>query len=182
MAIATSALPTRQGSQALKNIGDPYIRLQLSDDAIAAVDTRQAQEVLVIAPQQLAVVPNMPTTVMGLINHRSRIFWVIDLPQIFGLTPLDPRAAEYHLAVLHVGNVHVGIAVQHVLGVTRVAQEAIASPLDNHLSEALVPYLRGCVLSDPMAAAQEASALPQKSLQQDMLLILDGAAIAAYKP
>ncbi|NJM56798.1 MAG: hypothetical protein HC857_04275, partial [Synechococcales cyanobacterium RU_4_20] len=54
MAIATPTLPTRQGSQALKNIGDPYIRLQLSDDAIAAVDTRQAQEVLVIAPQQFS--------------------------------------------------------------------------------------------------------------------------------
>lgn len=175
MAIAPPSLATGPRGQTLKTIGDPYIQLQLNDSAIAAVDTRQAQEVLVIAPQQLAVMPNLPTTVMGLINHRSRIFWVIDLPQIFGLTPLDPRAAEYHLAVLHVDNVHVGIAVQQVLGVTRVAQEAIASPFDNHLPEALVPYLRGCV---PLGAQSRSRSGPSP---QDMLLILDGAAIAAYK-
>lgn len=65
----------------------PHIRLGLDGNAIAAVNTDQAQEVMVIPQQRLTVMSNMPTTVMGLVNHRSRIFWVLDLPQLFGLPP-----------------------------------------------------------------------------------------------
>lgn len=165
--LPTAALPMAAslGSPTLQNLGDPYIRLRLNERLIAAVDTRQAQEVLVIAPQALTVVPTMAPTIMGLIHHRSRIFWVIDLAQVFGLVALEPRAAAYHLAILQVGNVHVGIAVQQIQGVTRIVQEDIVSPLDSDVPAPLVPYLRGCI-----------------PCEEGPLMVLDATAIATYNP
>ena len=165
--LPTAALPTAAslGSPTLKNLGDPYIRFRLNEHLIGAVDTRQAQEVLVIAPQQLTVVPTIASTIMGLINHRSRIFWVIDLPHLLGLAPLDPRAAEYHLAILHVGQVHLGIAVQQIQGITRIVTEDIASPFESDIPAGFVPYLQGCLDSG-----------------SEQLLVLDAASIAAYNP
>ncbi len=162
-AAMASIAPTLQATTALQNSGEPYIRLQLDQRAIAAVSTAHAQEVVVVAAQQLTVIPNKPRSIMGLLNHRSRIFWVLDLPQIFGLTPLDPRAPEYHIAILRVGSLHVGVAVKAIQGVTRLSADLIESPVDNALPLGLVPYLRGCIPS-----------------QQEMLLILDAEAIATY--
>lgn len=163
--IALASIPTitTQGTGNAKTAGIPHIRLRLDDNHLAAVNTDQAQEVLVIPQQRLTVMPNMPAAVMGLLNHRSRIFWVIDLPQLFGLTPLDPRSPEYHLAILQVNNKSIGLAVQAVQGVARFSTEVIQSVIDNELSPGLIPYLKGCIPQD-----------------NEMLLILDSIAISSY--
>lgn len=146
-----------------KRLGQPHVCLRLDQKHQAAINTALAQEVLVIPQQRLTVMPNMPAAVMGLLNHRSRIFWVIDLPQLFGLVPLDPRSPEYHLAILRVNDKPVGIAVQQVQGITRFSTENIQSALDNDIAPGLVPYLQGCI--------------PQA---EEMLLVLDAAAISGY--
>lgn len=163
--IALASIPTitTQGEGNAKATGNPYIRLRLDDNHLAAVNTDQAQEVLVIPQQRLTVMPNMPAAVMGLLNHRSRIFWVLDLPQLFGLTPLDPRSPDYHLAILRVNDKSIGLAVKEVQGVTRFSTETIQSALDHQLSPGLIPYLKGCT--------------PQ---EEEMLLVLDAEAISSY--
>ena len=143
--------------------GDPYIRLSLDGRTMAAVSTDQAQEVMVIPRHRLTVMPNMSTAAMGLLNHRSRIFWVLDLPQLFGLPPLDPRSQEYHLVILRINDQAVGLAVQSVLGVTRFSTAEIQSPLDHDITPGLVPYLKGC--------------LPKA---EELLLVLDAEVVAAY--
>ncbi|NJN31729.1 MAG: purine-binding chemotaxis protein CheW [Synechococcales cyanobacterium RM1_1_8] len=154
------AAPAEHSSQSL---GLPHVRLRLDDRTLAVLNTDLAQEVMVIPQQRLTVMPNMPPAVMGLLNHRSRIFWALDLPQLFGLTPLDPRSPEYHLAILRVNDKSVALAVQQVQGVARFTPDAIESPLDHEIAPGLVPYLQGCI--------------PQT---EAMLLVLDAAAIAAY--
>ena len=163
--IALASIPTvtAQGTGNAKATGNPHIRLRLDDNHLAAINTDQAQEVLVIHQQRLTVMPNMPAAVMGLLNHRSRIFWVLDLPQLFGLTPLEPRSPEYHLAILRVNEKSIGLAIQEVQGVTRFSTEVIQSAIDNELSPGLIPYLKGCIPQD-----------------EEMLLVLDGAAISSY--
>ncbi len=163
--ITLASIPTvaLQGGSSTKSTGNPHIRLRLDDNTLAAINTDQAQEVLVIPQQRLTVMPNMPAAVMGLLNHRSRIFWVLDLPQLFGLTPLDPRSPEYHLAILRVNNKPIGLAVQEVQGVTRFSTELIQSAIDNELSPGLIPYIQGCI--------------PQND---EKLLVLDAVAISSY--
>ena len=155
-------IATQQTPNALA-LGDPHIRLRLDAHHVAAIHTALAQEVMVIPQQRLTLMPNMPAAVMGLLNHRSRIFWVLDLPKLFGLVPLDPRSPEYHIAILRVNDKPVGIAVQQVQGITRFSTESIQSALDNDVSTGLIPYLQGCI--------------PQV---EEMLLVLDAAAISAY--
>lgn len=163
--IALASIPTitTPGQGNAKATGHPHIRLRLDDHTVATINTAQAQEVLVIPQQRLTVMPNMPMAVMGLLNHRSRIFWVVDLPQLFGLTPLDPRSLEYHLAILRVNGQSIGLAVQEVQGVTRFSTDIIQSAIDNELPPGLIPYLKGCIPQD-----------------DEMLLVLDSVAISSY--
>jgi len=159
--IPTIAAPTEVNNQAL---GEPHIRLRLDEQTLAVISTSQAQEVLVVPQQRLTVMPNMPAAVVGLLNHRSRIFWVLDLPQLCGLAPLDPRSLEYHLAILRIDDKSVGLAVRQVVGVTRFPEIEIQSPMgQKDIDPSLVPYLRGY--------------MPQA---EGILLVLEAAAIAAY--
>ncbi len=139
-----------------------------SETRLIALDTETVQEVLVIPSHRLTVMPNMASPVMGLLNHRSRVIWVVDLPQLLGLAPLNPRSPERHLAILQAGGISLGLAIAEVKGIIRFSPEDIASPLEHHLPAEMTPYLQGCV-------RQEAATPTQRPL-----LILDAEAIAAY--
>lgn len=163
--IAWASMPILKAQEPgiAKAAGRPHVRLQLDQDHLAAIHAEQAQEVLVISQQRLTVMPNMPPAVMGLLNHRSRIFWVLDLPLLLGLTPLDPRSPEYSLAILRVNGKSVGLATQEIQGITRFSTDVIQSAVDKELSPGLMPYLKGYI--------------PQGN---EMLLILDAIAISSY--
>jgi positive phototaxis protein PixI len=102
----------------------------------------------------------MPVGVLGLINRRSRIFWLIDLAQLLGLQPLTPNLQQYNVALVRVGPAALGLAVQEVKGVARFPREAIQS-LQGPTSSNLASYLQGMILQPA-----------------EVLLVLDGEAIA----
>jgi positive phototaxis protein PixI len=156
----------------LRGDGLPHIRLRVDEQIVVAVSTLQSQEVITIPQQRLTVIPNMPPMAMGLINHRSRVFWLLDLPHLLGLTPLAPRAAEYTLAIVRVGQLSLGLAVREVQGNIRLSPDQIQSPL-GQVNAQLVPYLKGVVI-DPTAQVPPAKA-GQKASE---IWVLDAGAIA----
>jgi twitching motility protein PilI len=103
--------------------------------------------------------PNMPPYVMGLLNRRSRVLWVIDLALMLGLPAVETNVQQYNLVIIGNGSSQFGVIVQAVEGVVRLTQTSIRSPL-GQVSSSLVPYLRGCVLQE-----------------QEILLVLDAEAI-----
>jgi len=120
---------------------------------------------LILPSRRLTPMPNMPAPMMGLMNRRSRVIWVVDLAQLLGLSMLDASSTQqYMLILIQVGAVPLGLAVHQVEGITRLKPDAIQSPV-GQVTSALVPYLRGCVLQ-------------QQSQKQEILLVLDGEAIA----
>lgn len=121
-----------------------------------------------IPNHRLSVMPNMASAVMGLLNHRSRVIWVVDLSQLLGLSPLNPRPPEHHLAILQAGGISLGLAIREVQGITRILPTAITSTLAPDLPSDMTPYLRGCVMPET------------RRPDQKPLLILDAEAIAAY--
>jgi positive phototaxis protein PixI len=139
----------------------PYLCMQLAPQTLALIDMGYAQEVLIMSSERLTMMPNMPDHVLGLISHRSLVFWVIDLPQLLGLTPLNTGSPEYHLAVLRVHDSYVGLATMQTQGVKRWAEGEIQSPVGN-ISPELERYLQGCILQ-----------------KDDTYLVLDAEAIAA---
>ncbi|MBR8831343.1 MAG: hypothetical protein N5P05_002100 [Chroococcopsis gigantea SAG 12.99] len=144
---------------ALENEQETYLRVQLADSTQAVIPMSKMQEVLTTACDRITVMPLMPQWVMGLLNQRSQIFWVMDLPQFLGLPPLEVEEQTYNIAIVRVEDRPVGLRVKQVHGVSRFSAEAIQSPIGT-LPSQLEPYLRGYVLK-----------------QESILLVLDTPAI-----
>ena len=142
-----------------KKLGEPYLRLQLASKIPVLIPLKDAQEVLVLPVSRLTPIPNLLDGVLGVFNQRSRIFWIIDLAQILGLNPLNQNLQQYNIALVKVEQTPLGLAVDKIQGVIRLAADQIQPHLgktDLHL----VPYLKGCVLQN-----------------NEVVLVLDTAAI-----
>lgn len=128
-----------------KDISQPYLQVALGDENIAVLPIRKAKEVLLVSHQRITPIPNMPDSILGLINQRSRIFWVVDLPYMLGMKPIARNQQNYHVAIVSNNNISLGLAIKQVQGIMRLTAEEIKSPIGN-VAAGLVPYLQGCFL------------------------------------
>jgi twitching motility protein PilI len=142
-----------------KNLGDAYLKFQFGQQTPAVLSMSRAQEVVVLPVGRLTPMPNMPPHVMGLLNRRSRVLWVIDLARMLGLPPIEINVQHYNIVIITNGSATFGVIVQAVEGVVRLTDQSIQSPLAQ-VSSSLVPFLRGCVLQE-----------------QEILLVLNAEAI-----
>jgi positive phototaxis protein PixI len=153
MNLSALTLPARPP----KSLGEPYLKFQLGRQTPAVFSMRHVQEALILPTRRLTPMPNMT-------NRRSRISWVVDLPQLLGLPALDSNTQQHTLILVQVGIISISFAVQQVEGITRLQPEDIQSP-QGQVNSKLVPYLRGCILQ-------------QQEQKQEVLLVLDPEAIA----
>lgn len=158
-----SSAISRPSDQAGKIVGDSYLKFRLNSKTPAAFPMRSVQEALVLPSRRLTPMPNMPAAMMGLMNRRSRVIWVVDLAQLLGISTLDFNLQQYTLILIQVGTVPLGLAVQQVEGMTRLQPQEIQAPI-GQMSMTLLPYLRGC-------------ALQTHDLKPEMMLVLDAEAI-----
>jgi positive phototaxis protein PixI len=142
-----------------KQTDEAYLKLQLDDRNHAVLPIEFAQEVLIVPASRLTYMPNAPVCMLGLLNQRSRVFWVADLPQMLGLEPLATDVHLYNIAIVQVQKAALALAVQAVKGVQRLNRDLIQSPIGT-VDPSLTPYLRGCI--------------PQN---REVLLVLDPEAI-----
>lgn len=142
-----------------KNQGDAYLKFQFGQQTSAVLSMSQAQEVFVLPVGRLTAMPNMPPYVMGLLNRRSKVLWVVDLATMLGLPETLTNVQHYNSVIINSGSLSLLLIVQAVEGVVRLTPECIQPPL-GQVSSGLVPYLRGCVL-----------------LEKEILLVLDAEAI-----
>lgn len=154
---ALARLPNQTTNK--KNLGDTYLKFQFGQQTPAVLPMSRAQEVVVVPVHRLTPMPNMPAHVMGLLNRRSKVLWMIDLARMLGLPPVEINVQHYNIVIISNGSATFGLIVQVVEGVVRLTPESIQSPL-GQVSSGLVPYLRGCVLQE-----------------QEILLVLDAEAI-----
>ena len=133
-----------KSDQSESKLGDAYLQLQLEAEIASVLLLENIQEVLVMPIEQITFMPSMPDCFLGLMNRRSHVLWVIDLPQMLCLEPLKRDVQQYHIAIARVDNRPLGLAVQQVRGVIRLTAEEIESPLNNS-PLSLTPYLQGCV-------------------------------------
>jgi positive phototaxis protein PixI len=155
---AAIALPSRL----TQPVGDSYLKFRLNAQTPAVFSMRSVQEAIVLPSRRLTPIPNVPSAMMGLMNRRSRVIWVVDLAQLLELSTLDFNAQQHSIILIQVGSIPLGLAVQDVEGMVRLEANQIQSPI-GQVSTAMVPYLRGCAL--------------QQSEKPEMLLVLDTEAI-----
>jgi twitching motility protein PilI len=154
----TSAL-ARLSDRPQKALKDSYLKFQLCPQTFAVLSMRHVQEAIVLPARRLTPMPNMPACILGLMNRRSRVLWVVNLAQLLGLPTLDMAVQQYNLVIIQASSVLLGLAVQKVEGITWFEADIIQSPL-GQVAPGIVPYLSGCVLQ-----------------QQAIVLVLDAPAV-----
>ncbi len=157
---ASIALPTIRSTA---TAGEMYLRFRLDRQTTAVVPMAQTQEALVLASERVSVIPNLPSPVLGLFNRRSSLLWLVDLPELLGLEPLDRHCRSYDLVLLRVGQTPLAVAVRSIQGVVRFAAEEVRSPIGS-FNPNFTPYLSGWILRE-----------------QELVLVLDPAAIINAK-
>ncbi|NMG08799.1 chemotaxis protein CheW [Brasilonema sp. UFV-L1] len=150
------ALSLKQNQNSL---GDGYLKFRLNRHTSATLPMRHTQEAVVVPVETISSMPNMPSCIIGLMNWRSRIVWVVDLPKMFNLEYLDSRLRQYNVVIIRVDSVLLGLVVQEIQGTTKFMPEEVRSPM-GQVAASLIPYLRGCVVQ-----------------QSEILLVLDAQAI-----
>ncbi|MGV0024015.1 chemotaxis protein CheW [Phormidesmis priestleyi] len=140
----TSAL-TLVKDRPQKTIGDAYLKFEIGQKIPAMFGMKQVQEVLVLPPQRLTPMPNMPACILGLTNRRSHVLWVADLAKLLEVGALDPSPQQYDLVILKSSSGSIAVAVKRVDGILWVTPETVQPP-PGHIAVSLNPYLRGCVL------------------------------------
>jgi len=141
-------LPTLDAqSIQLRAIGDPYLKLQLTPQRAAVLPMEQAQEAIAVPVNRVTPMPNMPACVLGLLNQKSRVLWVIDLAQLLGLQTQVLTLQQYNIAIIRIGKRPLGLVVPEIKGIVRFVNEAMISPI-GEVEPELTPYLRGCFTQD----------------------------------
>ena len=151
-----STLPKRRHSS---TTGEMFLRFRLDEQTTAVVPMPQTQEAIVLPVSRLSVIPNLAAPILGLFNRRSSLVWLVDLPEMLGLEPLDRHRQSYDTVLLKVAENPLAIAVQEILGVVRFDAANIKSPIGS-FNPAFTPYLRGWILQE-----------------QELVLVLDPEAI-----
>ncbi|MBE9000315.1 MULTISPECIES: chemotaxis protein CheW [unclassified Nostoc] len=141
------------------NLADSYLKFQLNQQTAAVLSMKHTQEAILVPIESVTSMPNMPTCILGLMNWRSRIIWVVDLPRMLNLESLDYRLRQYSTIVIQVESLVLGLVVQEIKGTTKFIADEIHSPI-GQVASSLVPYLCGCVVQ-----------------QEEILLVLDAQAI-----
>ncbi|BAZ00331.1 putative CheW protein [Tolypothrix tenuis PCC 7101] len=141
------------------NLGDGYIKFQLNQQTSAILSMKHTQEAIIVPVESVTSMPNMPACILGLMNWRSRIIWVVDLPRMLNLEFLDSRLRQYNVIIVRVESLLLGLIVQEIKGTAKFLADEICSPV-GQVASSLVPYLCGCVVQE-----------------QEVLLVLDAQAI-----
>lgn len=142
-----------------KTSGDRYLKFHLEPQTPAILAMEHVQEVIIIPSRRITPMPNMPECVLGLLNRRNRVLWMIDLAQMLGLQPFGNNSQQYNVVIIQVKQITLGLLVQEVKGVTHFGANLIQAPMEL-VTSALIPYLYGCIFQE-----------------QELLLVLNAEAI-----
>ena len=129
------------------DLGKPYLRFQIEPQNQAVFPMKYAQEVLTIPRQGVTSIPNMSSHIIGLVNRRNLIYWLLDLSLMLGLNCSCKGVREYNIVFVKINKVSVGLVVQKIKGITRINSKQIQSPIDS-ISSQTIPYLDGCIVDD----------------------------------
>ena len=158
--------------------GEQFLRLQLTSDLTIAISLSWVEETLLISPQGVTPIPNMPAHVLGLMGAKGQVFWAINLAQLLELPVVLESSQYYEVVMIRAVSpepdqttsaqeeLFLGLVVPKIKGSIRLALEEIISPI-NEVSATFHPYLSGQVVLDGetiLILSAEAIGLSQMSM------------------
>lgn len=126
-----------------KPTGDRYLSFYLNRQTPALLLMEYAQEVIIVPTTRLSPMPNMPECVLGLLNRRSRVLWVVNLAQLLKLSASESSDRQYQIIIIQIKQVKLALVVQSVEGVRYFSHQNSQAPTE--LFARLAPYLSGCI-------------------------------------
>ena len=129
--------------KSLLTLGTGYLRVSLFDEVSVLLPLTQVQEVIALPSHRLSALPNLPAPILGLMNRRSQVLWLVDLVYLLGMGRLELDALTHNVVVLKVGNVSVGVAVKAIEGMASITQDAFV-PVPPQVPPSALPYLKSC--------------------------------------
>ncbi len=132
--------------------GELYLRLGLTPSVNAAIPLNTIVETSRIPTQSITSIPNMPACTLGLMGYQGKVFWVVDLPHLMGLTPGIQRPRQYDLIIVETlsmteqgaDSLLLGLSVHQIQSTLRFQSSEILPPTAA-LFAAMRPYLSGVV-------------------------------------
>lgn len=138
----TSAL-ARPTVRSLLSLGTGHLRVSLFEGVSVLLPMIYVQEVIALPAHRLSALPNLPAPVLGLINRRSQVLWLVDLAYLLGIGRLDLAPQTHNVVVLKVGKLTVGFAIAAIEGMVAVPPES-RIPVPSQAPPTVLPYLQIC--------------------------------------
>ena len=131
-----------------QSVGTPYLSVRLTAQQSAVLPMDQVQEAIAIPTSRVTPIPNRSMCVLGLLNQKSRVIWVIDLPQMLGLQTQNLHVnQQYNIAIIRSGKTPLGLVVPEIRGVLRFSTETMTVTTEPDISS-IIPYLQGYITQD----------------------------------
>lgn len=143
--------------------GEAYIRFQIAtevqlspknnvrqkkkgiSDISFLLSMEQVQESLLVEAERITPLPNMPESVIGMMNSNNHVFCVFDLAKLLKLHSQSIFYRRYQIIVLQTTSekpICIGLSITHLQGIVRLTPEEIEFSLDS-LPPSLIPYICG---------------------------------------
>lgn len=116
--------------------GNSYLRCKLIPEMSVLLSMEYVWESLLVSGEQITAIPNMSPSVVGLLNSRDRVFCVINLAQLLGLSSPSIQSRQYHVVIVRVSQLLIqqsnseqelllGLIVNQIQGISRVMTEQL---------------------------------------------------------
>ena len=127
------------------SLGDGYLQFKLNPVVVTAILlVKFTQEVIVVPNDSITAIANTSDLLVGLMNWRNRIIWVVDLPRMFGLDLPIYRMGQCNIIVINYQGETIGLMVPEIKGTVRFNSDNIQS-ISNQISPNISSYVKGCI-------------------------------------
>lgn len=77
-----------------------YFHVQLRQSIGVLLPLDSTIEVITLNPREICLIPGVPPAVLGVVNQRGKLLWVIELSDLLGLAPLPKQVRLQHNLIL----------------------------------------------------------------------------------
>lgn len=145
-----------------------FLRVQLYPENTVLLAIDQIAAVVTIAVTDILPVPHMPGCVMGIYNWRGEMLWLVDLALQVGFTSLlkpEMNLTTVMAIVIQMNGQSLGLVVPEVHDIEQHDPQQIYSPSAELFSSALLPFVKGYLMSDRSTVLDSVAILKAPFLQ-----------------
>jgi purine-binding chemotaxis protein CheW len=122
--------------------GDLHLRFFISSGLEFALPALGVREVVAPSPDRITPVPNSSPLLLGILNLRGQVIWVVDIGQFLGDgPPLNTDRTEISVIAIESEEVIVGLAVDRIVGTDWLDADQIRKSTD--VPDSMAPFLKG---------------------------------------